>query len=116
MAPFIFKEAVKLAEQHDKHTFSRLVDDIEAIGSGRGPTSVELTNAPLLDNWVPLLARDHVSLAGRVTGHPIRRDGLIVTSMLCAIEGETFRWARTVGRWYRLGRHFGKFEIEGRYH
>lgn len=64
----------------------------------------DLTDAPELREWLVVLADDGVSLVGRVTGHPILgNDRLIQTSALLAIA-EDQSWARTLNRFYRLGR------------
>lgn len=44
-------------------------------------------------------------LRGRVYGHPDIEDGSrITTSHLAAIDGAGAEWARTMSRYYRLGR------------
>lgn len=118
MTSMIFHEAIEVAVFENPRGADRLLSDVEAIMGGNAPTNADLMLAPLLDHWVPVIGSKgtRISLAGKVDGHPIRRDGLIVTSPLCAIEAETFTWARTCSRWYRLGRHFGRFQIKGRTH
>ena len=116
MPSMIFQSAVDLAVDEKFGDPKKLLLDIHRIGARRAPNILDLRYAPFLDHWLPVIRNEGsiVSLAGLVHNHPIRSNGLIVTSMLCAIEAETFTWARTASRWYRLGKHFGRFEISGR--
>ena len=80
-----------------------LVDDLEAIRSGIHPERLA-EGAPILDSWT-LTHRPEACLAGRSTGHP-RLQGAarpIVTSDLWLMSRDEI-WARTLSRWYRLGR------------
>jgi hypothetical protein len=63
----------------------------------------ELANAPRLEQWHPALVGARLCLCGTVTGHPGLGTGPITTSMLMALS-EDLTWARTVSRFYRLGR------------
>lgn len=81
-----------------------LVADIERIGSGASPEALAGREAPVLDRWV-IGQRFVPCLAGLSTGHP-RLPGeerLIGTSDLWLLS-EDHNWARTLSRWYRLGR------------
>ncbi|MEO3432586.1 DUF6634 family protein [Inquilinus sp. CAU 1745] len=70
------------------------------------PPGVDLDTAPLLDHWSYSLDPPD-GLIGVVTGHPHLRDGgWITTSQLVWID-ETRGIARTVSRYYRLGRPLG---------
>ena len=72
-----------------------------------GPEAGELHAAPFLSDWAfdahPRLGGP--VLRGRVYGHPDIEDGSrITTSHLAAIDGAGAEWARTMSRYYRLGR------------
>jgi hypothetical protein len=103
MPPVIFEPTIFLVSRSRKDKGRTLRHDIGRIIIGTGPSDMDLLGAPLLDNWCALLVDGHCCLSGRVEGHPIRRDGLVVTSQLCAIDSPHFVWARTAGRFYRLG-------------
>lgn len=90
---------------------SALVADMEAIGRGLGPEDLVEGEAPLLDRWI--LGRCPIRcLVGLSTGHP-RLPGEnrpIGTSDLWLIS-EDRSWARTLSRWYRLGRPAGHDDL-----
>ena len=75
--------------------------DIALLEGGTLPTSSMLATAPSLDKWLSLVGVGIIQLAGFVEGHPNCRNGLVVTSPLCAID-RSLRWARTSSRYYRL--------------
>lgn len=86
---------------------SRLVADLRAIRDGRGPTASDLEDAPVLVNWERQL-RPVACLTGNVCDHPML-PGMgrpIVTSDLWVLAPDQ-GWARTLSRWYRLGRPCG---------
>lgn len=69
-----------------------------------GPTVDDLTDAPHLDHWMAMREfTGRIVLSGDVTGHPLLRNTGIVTSQLFGIDAKA-GWARTLSRWYRLGR------------
>lgn len=68
--------------------------------SGESP---DLSDAPMIDAWGLAPAGDVVVLVGLVTGHPTIADGAITTSPVLSIADDR-TWARTVSRFYRLGR------------
>lgn len=69
-----------------------------------GPSASDLTDAPYLDRWIAMQEfTGRIVLFGDVTGHPLLRDTGIVTSQLFGIDAKA-GWARTLSRWYRLGR------------
>lgn len=87
-----------------------LVADIERVRRGVPPEEMAGDAAPLLDRWI-LAQRIVPCLAGLSTGHPriVGQGRLIGTSDLWLLS-EDQNWARTLSRWYRLGRpaeHFG---------
>jgi hypothetical protein len=82
----------------------RLATDLKAIRDGSGPTANDLGDAPILNKWTPEV-RPAPCLVGSVTDHP-RLPGIgrpIITSDLWVLA-EDQGWARTLSRWYRLGR------------
>lgn len=85
-----------------------LVSDMEAIGRGVSPKELAGVEAPLLDRWT-LGYRPIQCLLGHSTGHPLLpgEDRTICTSDLWLIS-EGYEWARTLSRWYRLGRPTGQ--------
>lgn len=92
---------------------SRLEDDLAVLMRGGFPSDSLLAATPELDRWLTVTSPDIVQLAGVVRGHPIRRDGLIVTSPVCAIDCQTFMWARTTSRYYRLLRPLREIRFDG---
>jgi hypothetical protein len=85
----------------------QLVDDLRKIRDGGGPAEADLNEAPILDHWTRQL-RPVPCLAGEVSDHPLL-PGLgrpIVTSDVWVLA-EHQGWARTLSRWYRLGRPHG---------
>ncbi|TIP49801.1 MAG: hypothetical protein E5X77_09510 [Mesorhizobium sp.] len=90
---------------------SGLVADMEAISRGLTPEDLVEGEAPLVDRWI--LGRLPVpSLVGLSTEHP-RLPGEnrpIGTSDVWLIS-EDRSWARTLSRWYRLGRPAGHDDL-----
>jgi hypothetical protein len=92
-----------VAFDRERERLCALVDDMEKIRSGTPPGQLA-EGAPILDHWA-LAHRPEVCLVGRSTGHP-RLTGQarpIVTSCLWLMSKDQV-WARTLFRWYRLGR------------
>lgn len=92
--------------------FQRGLDAIRA--AERGPTDDDLASAPILDFWRVLIdRRPHPMpvLWGEVSGHPKLGTDMITSSRLVALNRDA-GWARSVSRWYRLGRPFAEFEAE----
>jgi hypothetical protein len=81
-----------------------LVADMESIHRGVPPQVMAGDDAPILDRWV-LAMRTVPCLAGLSTGHPelVGENRLIGTSDLWLLSKD-HAWARTLSRWYRLGR------------
>jgi hypothetical protein len=82
----------------------RLVADLQAIRDGTCPTAADLSDAPILDHWAGDV-RPARCLAGYATNHPLLPGAgrSIVTSDLWVLA-EDQGWARTLSRWYCLGR------------
>lgn len=82
-----------------------LCADLRRIADGLGPTAADLASAPWLDEYVQVV-RGVPCLVGKQTGHPICKGEHIVTSEVWAIA-PALGWARTLSRFYRLGRPRG---------
>ncbi|WP_269930186.1 DUF6634 family protein [Aminobacter sp. HY435] len=82
---------------------SALVADMRKIRTGMQPEHLA-EQAPILDHWV-IGRRLAPCLAGLSTGHPKLpgENRAIATSDLWAMSADG-TWARTLSRWYRLGR------------
>lgn len=68
----------------------------------RGPTPAELSAAPVLQLWQPLIdLNTYVILGGAASGHPtLGRDYITTSPVLWMAEDLT--WCRTLSRFYRL--------------
>jgi hypothetical protein len=73
--------------------------------AGIEPTDIDLTAAPLIDNWYPIHRRGVMQIFGRVVGHPRHSDGYLTTSQVLRMA-EDGSWVRTRSRFYRLGRRY----------
>lgn len=83
-----------------------LAHDLEALERGDRDLAGVLADAPVIDGWryLPYVT---ACLGGGVSGHPLLGDRpSIATSMLFALNPEG-GWARTLSRWYRVGRRAG---------
>ena len=79
-----------------------------------GPLPAVLEAAPVFDPWFVLWAPgEELSLLGAVSGHPrlLGEGRWIATSMLIGLDLEAGR-ARTISRWYRLGKLISAAECE----
>jgi hypothetical protein len=80
-----------------------LLSDMELLRAGVPPEDLA-ADAPLLDHWL-IAHRPASCLLGQSTGHPllpgVNRE--IVTSDLMLMSRDHL-WARTLSRWYCLGR------------
>lgn len=80
----------------------RLSVDLRSLEAGLTHT-LSLHSAPILENH-QMYSRRTACLSGYVFGHPSLADGReIMTSQLMYMDPE-FGIARTLNRWYRLGR------------
>lgn len=79
-----------------------LADDLAVIKAGQGPSDAELDAAPVLNDWY-LAPEMSLVLVGRVEGHPVLGSRWIRTSLLYHFD-ELRSFARTLSRFYRLGR------------
>lgn len=80
-----------------------LTDDMKEIRSGVPPERLAAAS-PILERWV-MANRPVPCLAGLSSGRPLLPGEArpIVTSDLCLLADD-HTWARTLSRWYRLGR------------
>lgn len=99
-------------EQDERFEFefgrlSSLVADMDAVRRGASPESLTNGEAPVLDHWV-MARRSIPCLAGLSSGHPrlVGSGRPIVTSDLWLMSAD-HSWARTLSRWYQVGRPAG---------
>lgn len=79
--------------------------DLRRLREGWRPTEADLTDAVGLEEWIPGVDAQNglMILIGESIAHPILGDRSITTSpVLWISEDRTI--ARTLSRWYRLGR------------
>lgn len=111
-----------LFDQHDEpdadfvrqiERLAELVADVERIHRGVPPEAMAGDDAPILDRWI-LAKRAVPCLAGLSTGHPelTGQNRLINTSDLWLLSKDR-SWARTLSRWYRLGRPAERSGLDG---
>jgi hypothetical protein len=79
-----------------------LAEDLAIIKVGQGPSNAELDAAPVITDW-HLAPEMGLVLVGRVEGHPDLGSRWIRTSQLYHFD-ELRSFARTLSRYYRLGR------------
>ena len=82
-----------------------LIGDLRKISAGHRPSAADLAAAPIIDAWA-IGRRTSPCLVGSVHGHPELRGPLSVTSDLWVFAPD-LGWARTLSRYYRLGRPAG---------
>lgn len=90
-----------------------LVADMKALRDGSLPEELAGVEPPTLDRWAPALGHK-LYLVGLSTGHPklVGENRLISTSELMLVS-EDHTYARTLSRWYRLGREVSRTELDG---
>jgi hypothetical protein len=79
-----------------------LADDCERLSFDRHVPPAILEEAPLLEDWVPVLAQTGLHLVGYAVGHPVCGNRMVMTTPLWWADPDC-RWARTLSRFYRLG-------------
>ena len=82
-----------------------LAHDLALLFDGYRPDEVDLESAPILDQWSLALAPTP-RLLGRPHGHPYCRGPRSITSPVFVLAPD-LGWARTLSRYYRLGRPRG---------
>ena len=89
---------------HEANRLQRLANDLIMLEEGIIPVD---SKAPILDNWIRA-SRTVTCLAGEVTDHPLLtgKQRRIITSDVW-VMAEELGCARTLSRWYRLGRPYG---------
>ena len=98
-----------LPEGYQDRRREQFVAALKSLGRGEGPTADEIAAAPLLDGWHRTESYEGATvLVGFVSGHPRLRDGTITTSPLVWLDVER-GLARTVSRWYRIGRSLSDY-------
>jgi len=95
-----------------KEALAGALNEARKLRDGHLPTEDDLAGAPVLDDWsvsrlLPESDDDddhyYLCLVGVVSGHPRLPDGPVRTSCLLVMDPAN-QWARTIGRYYRLGR------------
>jgi hypothetical protein len=82
-----------------------LISDLQNLQRGIFPAPTRLACAPLIDRFI-IGVRTDPCLIGEIHGHPHLRSPHGVTSSLWLYAPE-LGWARTLSRFYRLGRPAG---------
>jgi len=93
-------------DDRDPHIRRRsLIADLQRLASGWTPDVGTLAAAPSIDNWYVDFypGGREICLVGKVTGHPHLGDQVVTTSPIVAIDPH-LQWARTHGRFYRMGK------------
>jgi hypothetical protein len=82
---------------------------LRAIQDGREPTTQDLSEAPLLNNWaIEIKSAPSLNLIGDLTDDPlILKDDILREISDLWIFAEQQGWVRGLVRWYRLGRPLG---------
>jgi hypothetical protein len=90
------------------HIFSDLSERLHSLGRdcgllyrGAGVPAEALDDAPLLQDWVPVLTTEGVKLAGYATGHPVHGNRTVMTTPLWWAD-PSGKWVRSLSRFYRL--------------
>jgi hypothetical protein len=78
-----------------------LLESLRSLAAGKLPSELDLSEAPLLDEWV-VAERAAPCLVGHVFGHPTIAASIVRTSQVWALAPD-LGWARTHSRLYRLG-------------
>lgn len=95
---FTFKDP---SVRHAAKLVQALASDLRRLEQNIPLTVEQRIDAPLLDQWM-ITYRLEPALVGMVRGHPIRADGLVLTSGLFFLDRQQ-GFARTLSRYYRLG-------------
>lgn len=105
MTILVSKDGLSADVEFELNRIERLLSDLKRIRDSVAPNADDLTSAPVLDYYV-VAARPCPCLAGNVTGDPLVRSRRVVTSDLWVMAPE-LGWARTLSRFYALGRPLG---------
>lgn len=83
---------------------SALVVDFERVRDGASPEILAHGRTPILDRWA-LALRPTPCLAGLSTGHPsLPGENREIGTSAIWLMSQDRTWARTLSRWYQLGR------------
>ena len=95
----------------ERTRLAALVADMEKMHSGTPPEDLA-GDAPILDHW--LVGRRAIPcLVGLSTGHPrLTGEGRPIATSDVWLMSNDRAWARTLSRWYRLGREAGSSNRE----
>ena len=112
MLLFNENKAPDKAFEREMERLCRLIADIKRVHGGASPEELAGDATPILDRWV-IGQRFVPCLAGLSSGHPLLpgNNRLIGTSDLWMLS-EDHSWARTLSRWYRLGRPADHFDLD----
>lgn len=90
---------------HDDFYHELLTRGITAFQAAlKGPDpDGEDRDAPTMDDYLIVLQGQKMNLHGRASGHPRLGTAYIQTSLLIHVTQDQ-QWARTLSRWYRLGK------------
>ncbi|MCR0983146.1 DUF6634 family protein [Roseomonas populi] len=80
----------------------RLASDLRAIADGQAPQPHDIGASPLVERWHSV-ARTVPTIVGVGQGHPRLADGFVQTTEIIALD-LVGRWARTLSRYYVLGK------------
>lgn len=87
----------------DINRLSSLLADLERIREGKHPDAPVLADAPRLDRW-SMAERRTIALVGTVANHPTIGNGRQVCTSDLWFVAPALGYARTVNRFYALGR------------
>jgi hypothetical protein len=89
-----------------------LLADLKAIRAGTAPTALPgFDEAPILDNW-SWAKMTLPCLVGAVHGHPRMGDRPQIHTSDVWITADDYSSARTLSRWYRLGKPYQHQALE----
>jgi hypothetical protein len=84
-----------------------LAFDMQRVRDGAFPREVDLVAAPILDRW-RVAEWTLPCLVGLSSGHPkLPGDNRLIRTSDLWLLSEDRTWARTLSRWYQLGRPAG---------
>jgi hypothetical protein len=92
--------------RRQRERLAEMLRDLDRLRGGWVPSNHDFDAAPRLTHWrsVEIFGSRLPALFGLCEGHPVLGSRAIMTSPMVAFDGESYRWARTVSRFYRLGR------------
>ena len=103
MSIIILPNGTALHMDRELHLLTPLQRDIARIDEGPHPTAKDLADAPILEPW-SLGMRMQPCLTGEVYNHPKLRTGARMVTSQLFVFAPHHSYARTLSRFYRLGR------------